>query len=145
MSGVLPVAAIVAVVACGSATGTSRGRDVSATAGRNDLRIAIGAWRPDPIHCDGVICTSTGDSAPRYRVVAGRLSTGRALVVLVRTDRGGTRRVWERWVAVPHGVLAVNTPWQRCGRASNGFFRVMDGSSGLWSARAAVSVGCARL
>jgi hypothetical protein len=130
-------------VRCGD--GASRDRTSPTAAVRNDLRIVIGAWRPDPIRCDGVLCTSTGDDAPRYRVLAGRLSAGRALVVLVRTDRGAPRRVWQRWVTVPRGVLAVDTPWHRCRQASNGFFRVMDGASGRWSARAAVSVGCAAL
>lgn len=71
---------------------------------RDDVRTAIRTWRPNPVRCDGDVCTTNNDDALRYRVVA---------------DGAGT--------------------------APNAYFRVRDGSSGRWSARQPVTIGCATL
>lgn len=121
---------------------------------RDDVRTAIRTWRPNPVRCDGDVCTTNNDDALRYRVVADRLNVGQALIILVRTDQGQPRQVWHAYVSVrahpsaPGGFLSYPTDRLQCdgaGTAPNAYFRVRDGSSGRWSARQPVTIGCATL
>jgi hypothetical protein len=129
----------------------ARSDNLKAAGRRNELRTAIRAWRPNPVQCDGDVCSTTNDDAPRYRVVADRINVGRALVILVRTDRGTPRRIWSRWASVhahpttAGGLLSYRTDQLQCGGPPNAYFRVKDGSSGRWSSRRPVSIGCATL
>jgi len=129
----------------------ARSDNLEAATRRNELRTVIRTWRPNAVRCDGDVCTTNNDDAPRYRLLTDRINVGQALIILVRTDGSRPRQIWHRWVSVrahptaPGGLLSYRTDQLQCDGAPNAYFRVMDGSSGRWSSRQAVSIGCATL
>jgi hypothetical protein len=122
--------------------------NAQAASRRLDIRVAVRTWIPNTTTCDGDVCSSTSDDAPRYRVLADRLNVGTAFVGLYRlSDR---RLLWHRWVTVPGkgapgGYLSYRTDRLQCSGPSNAYFRVMDGASRVWSSRVYVTTGCATL
>jgi hypothetical protein len=123
----------------------ARDDNLKAATRRNDVRTALRSYVPEQPSCDGSVCTRTSDDAPRYRLVADRINVGQALVVLVRI--GGRTTSWRVPVpahpTAPGGWLSFRTGQLQCGGGNpNAYFRVQDGSSGRWSARQYVRLGC---
>jgi hypothetical protein len=120
--------------------------NLNANSRRNDLRISIGTYRPNPVTCNGDVCSTTNDDAARYSVHVDRINTGSAYIGLYRaSDRAW---LWGKWVSVPAnpsapgGLLDYNTPKLQCSRGVSAYFRVKDGASGRWSSRVPVITGC---
>jgi hypothetical protein len=126
----------------------ARQDNASAASRRDDIRVWMGTWHPNPVHCDGDICTTNNDDAARYRVMSDRINTGQAYVKLARLN--GTL-IEGKWITVsanpnaPGGSFGYNSSQLLCTGSPNAYFRVYDGSSHRWSNKQYVTVGCATL
>lgn len=127
----------------------ARNDNLRASTRRDEVRTVIDTYRPNPVTCNGDVCSTTNDDAARYRVRTDRINVGRAWIGLYRaSDRA---ILWGKWVSVPAnpaapgGLLVYDTPKLQCSRGTSAYFRVKDGSSGRWSARLPVVTGCSTL
>lgn len=131
----------------------TRSDNLAAATRRVEVRTVVRTYTPSTVSCDGDLCTQTSDDASRYEVQADRLNIGVAKVVLFAVDHqtglAAPVRSWSATVhpytTAPGGWLYTRTNVLRCPGAANAFFRVKDGSSGRWSARRPVTIGCSTL
>ncbi|MGK5629472.1 hypothetical protein [Streptomyces sp. URMC 123] len=133
------------------ATRSQARRDNQAADSRRvSARLWKSRWYAQP-DCDGDTCTAP-DGIARIQLNGDHYNFGEVRVV-VRRDRDN-RVVWSRTVrATAHrghagGSFAVRTNLNDCarsGRPANGHARAYDVTSGRWSARIPVTIGCAVL
>jgi hypothetical protein len=116
---------------------------------RNSVRTRLGRWStPDTTVCDGEVCSFTPTGATYHQVVVDRVNVGRIFLGLYR--KGDNRRIgyWyssARAVAPAGGRAAFRTDRLVCPGTPNAYFAARDLSTGRWSARVPVRVGCARI
>ena len=87
--------------------------------------------------------------ARRFVVRADRMNAGLAAVILFRID-GKALDAWRALASPdpakgPGGFLSFRTGWTQCHGRANAFFKVQDGTSGVWSEPQYVSTGCSGL
>ncbi|MFJ5779961.1 hypothetical protein [Streptomyces sp. NPDC093094] len=119
---------------------------------RVSTRLWKSRWYPSP-KCDGDTCTSTGDQdIPRIRLNGDHYDFGRVRLV-VRRD-SDNHELWSGTVtATRHtgfagGSFGRKTTLIDCsayGGQVNGHAQAYDVTSGRWSARLPLSIGCATL
>ncbi len=100
--------------------------------------------------CSGDVCSVTEPSGYlAYSLHADHVNVGNVVVQLRRLSNGALVRSWITHAGpagyTPGGRLDLNTGAIDCGRLADSYFRILDPSSGRWSAALRVSSNCAVL
>jgi hypothetical protein len=87
--------------------------------------------------------------ARRFMVRADRMNAGLAVVILFRID-GKALKAWRSLASPdaakgPGGFLSLRTGKVQCPGRANSYFKVQDGTTGVWSNPYYVSTGCSTL
>jgi hypothetical protein len=121
--------------------------NAAADSRKNALAVRLSQWIPNTTTCDGGVCTSDSDNAPRHLVVVTQSNVGTVELRLVRTN--GKITTWtgqaKQSGKMPGGTVDFKTSQLVCPGVPNAYFVVRDRVSGRSSALLNIRVGCATL